>query len=440
MSYRQYLEAEHRINEGLIRRARSEAQEGKRPADPSAKMAEMRRFLDALDHPERGIFAVHVTGTSGKGSVASAVAGVLTEAGFKVGLHVSPYLQVATEKIWLAGQLVSAEEFADLVDWVMPVAAPRVLPETPASIHGMASVAIAIEAFRRHAVDIIVFEAGAGGRFDLSNILDTEVAVVTNVGFDHVVSLGPSLEQIAWHKAGIARPGKPLITGASGSALEVIQREAEAVGATVTVVPRTDGPLAQNAALAREAARRAAGALGRTLSEDTIARGLGRVVLPGRSEVMPCSGPKVVLDGAHNSEKLAVAVETALSEADTGPSVCLFGLLSAKACPETVAPLKGRFDHIVVAEPRVYAKQACPAETTASLLGDIGCKTTVVKDEQRALETAIRLAADDGFVLATGSFYLAGNLRGAWFPKEAVVCERTSFPRGAFRHMPSKSR
>jgi dihydrofolate synthase / folylpolyglutamate synthase len=440
MSYCRYLEAEHRINEGLIRRSRSEAQEGKRPADPDAKMAEMRRFLAALGHPEKGIPAVHVTGTSGKGSVAAAVAGVLTEAGFKVGLHVSPYLQVATEKIWIAGRLVSAEELADLVDWVMPVAAPRVLPETPASIHGMASVAIALEAFRRHAVDIIVFEAGAGGRFDLSNFLDTEVAVVTNVGFDHVVSLGPSLEQIAWHKAGIARPGKPMITGASGASLEVIRREAAAVGAPLNVVPLDEGPLAQNAALAREAARRAAGVLGRPLSEDTISRGLGRIVLPGRSEVMPGPGPRVVLDGAHNSEKLAVAVDAALLEAGAGPRVCLFGLLNAKASPDTVAPLKGRFDHIVVTEPRVYAKQACPAETTAALLAELGCRATVVKDENQALDTARRLATGDGFVLVTGSFYLVGNLRGAWFPRNAVVCERTSFPRQALRHTPSVSR
>ncbi len=429
--YRRYLQAEQRINEGLIRRARSEAREGKRPTDVAAKTAEMGRFLDALGHPEQGIPTVHVTGTSGKGSVCAAVAGILTEAGLTVGLHVSPYLQVATEKIWLGGRLVSGEMFADLVDWVMPVAGPRVHPDTPASIHGMASVAIALEAFRRRTVDVAVFEAGAGGRFDLSNIVDTTVSVVTNVGYDHVVSLGPTLEQIAWHKAGIARPDRPLITGASGAALEVIRREAARVGAPLTLVPSSGGALDHNRAIAAEAATQAAVRLGKPLTAEQIAAGVGRVTLAGRTEIMPGPGPRVVMDGAHNPEKIAVAVEAALSRAPSRPRVCLFGLLGAKASLETVMPLKGRFDHIVVTEPTVYAKKSCPAEVTAALLRHIGYHPHVEPLERPALARALALAAPDGAVLVTGSFYLVGSLRSRWYPKAAVVAARTSFPEPA---------
>jgi dihydrofolate synthase/folylpolyglutamate synthase len=428
MSYSRYLLAEHQINQGLIRRARSEAREGKKPEHLKAKMAEMRSFLEALGNPGQGIPTVHVAGTSGKGSVCAATAGILTEAGLKVGLHVSPYLQAATEKIWIGGELISSDELADLVDWVMPVARPRVHPDTPASVHGMASVAIALEAFQRRKVDVVVFEAGAGGRFDLTNVIDTALSVITNVGTDHVVSLGPSLEQIAWHKAGIARPEVPLITGASGSPLEIIKKEAAAVNAPLIVVPKEDDAFCHNRALAREAAKQTARQLGKQLSEEALDRGAFRVVLPGRSEVMPGPGPRVVLDGAHNPEKLAVAVSAALAKAGEGPKVCLFGLLGAKANQDTAASLKARFDHVVATEPTVYAKQACPPETTAELLRGAGYNPFVEPDEHRALDIAMNLAEEAGTVLVTGSFYLVGNLRNRWFPKKAVVKERTSFP------------
>jgi dihydrofolate synthase/folylpolyglutamate synthase len=310
----------------------------------------------------------------------------------------------------------------------MPVALPRVNPDTPASIHGMASVAIALEAFQRRKVDVIVFEAGAGGRFDLTNVIDTTLSVITNVGYDHVVSLGPSLKQIAWHKAGIARPGVPLITGAAGLPLEIIQKEASAVNAPLFVVAPKDDAFSHNRALAREAAAHTARQLGKRLSEDALDRGAYRVVLAGRSEVMPGTKPRVILDGAHNPEKLAVAVSAALAKAGEGPKVCLFGLLGAKANQDTVASLKGRFDHVVATEPTVYAKQACPLETMAELLRGAGYRPFVEPDEHRALDIAINLAKDTGTVLVTGSFYLVGNLRSRWFPKEAVVLRCTSFP------------
>jgi dihydrofolate synthase/folylpolyglutamate synthase len=195
----------------------------------------------------------------------------------------------------------------------------------------------------------------------------------------------------------------------------------------VTVVPAGDGALAQNTALAREAAIRAADILGRKLSFKTMTDGLKRVVLAGRSEIMPGPDPRVILDGAHNSEKLAVSVETALAKAGAGPRVCVLGLLSVKASVDTVAPLKNRFDQVVVTEPSVYAKRACPAEETASLLRQIGYKPVVERDEPRALDTAIGLAGEQGTVLVTGSFYLVGNLRNRWYPKEAVVLGRSSF-------------
>ncbi len=428
MSYARYLQAERVINEGMIRLGLSLMREEIKPRDPEARMAEMRGFLEECGNPQTGIPAVHVGGTSGKGSVCAAVAGILTEAGLRVGLHVSPYLQSATEKIWVAERFVSSDAFADLVDWVTPVAAPRVNPDTPASIHGMASVAIALEAFRREKVDVMVFEVGCGGRFDLTSFVDTAVAVVTNVGMDHVVSLGPTIENIAWHKAGIARPSAPLVTGATGDALGPIREEASKIGAPLVEVPCKVAGYQHNRGVAEEASRQVARVLGVSLNDEQIARGQDRVKLAGRSETMPGDGPRVVIDGAHNAEKLTVAIDTALAGAGPGPRIGVVGFLGTKAKPELVRPLEGRFDHMIATEPKVYAKTSCPAAETAALLADVGYTATVERDMFAALDAAIHRAGPDGTVLVTGSFYLVGDVRERWFKKESVVVQGTSWP------------
>ena len=428
MSYERYLDAEYKINEGLIRLGLSLERMEAKPKDPTARMAEMRSFLADCGEPQRGIPAIHVGGTSGKGSVASAIAGVLTEAGLKVGLHVSPYLQSATEKIWVGDRFVSSDGFADLVDWIMPVAAPRVHPDTQASIHGMASVAIALEGFRREHVDVMVFEVGCGGRFDLTSFVETQVAVVTNVGLDHVVSLGPTIEDIAWHKAGIARPGIPLVTGATGNALEVIRREAQAVDAVFVEVPPTGDPVEHNQALAVKAASLMANKMGIRLDRKTVTRGLSRVKLAGRFERMPEANGQVFIDGAHNAEKLKVSLAQTFKDGGKGPKIGVLGFIGSKAKPELVQPLAGQFDHVFATEPRVYAKTACPSEQTARLLEQVGLETTVQPDMFAALDSALEMAGDTGTVLVTGSFYLIGDIRERWFPKEKVVMGGTSWP------------
>ena len=428
MSYQHYLSAERLLNEGLIRRSLSFEREGKTPRDPAQKMAAMNAFLEDCDHPERGIPAVHVAGTSGKGSVAAAVAGILHCAGFKVGLHVSPYLQAALEKIWIGGRFISASAFEALVDWVYPIAVRRLHSDTPASVHGMASVIVALEAFRREKVDVMVFEAGCGGRYDLSNVLDTCVGVVTNVGLDHLVSLGPELEQIAWHKAGIAKPGVPLVTGATGIPLAVIADEAKRVGAELIEVPKVADAFAHNRIIAETAAGLTAERLGRPLPAEFDVVRAAAVRMAGRSEVMPTEGPRVILDGAHNPEKLAVAVSSALGKANPGRRVLLFGAIGSHASPEMTAPLSGKFDHIITTEPRVYAKSVNPADETLSLFSGESCPVEAVSSAEVAFDRALRIAGSDGTVLVTGSFYLLAWIRERYYPKTQVVLQRTSFP------------
>ncbi len=427
-TFERYLAAERALNEGLIRLERSMSGDALPPFDPHAKMATMRAFLSDLGHPERGLPCLHVAGTSGKGSVSAAAAGILSRAGLRVGLHVSPYLQAAVEKTWFDGRYVSGDDFADAVEVVLTAAKRYLAPDTPASVHGMASVAVSLLLFQRAKPDIVVFEVGCGGRFDLSAVVETVTAVVTNVGLDHVRTLGPGIEQIAWHKAGVARSGVPLVTGASGVALDVVRAESVLMGAPLTIVERNQDAFAHNLEVAAVAADLAAAAVGRPVDARQDADAARSIVLPGRSEKMPGDGPTVILDGAHNPDKLAAAVEAALAKMGDGEKVCLFGVLGAKVGPTLAAPLAGKFDHFVVTQPSVYGKPESKAADTLRLLGDLGCPVEAISNPDAALNRAVEIAGPNGAVLATGSFYLIGALRERFFAKEQVVLQRTSFP------------
>jgi dihydrofolate synthase/folylpolyglutamate synthase len=435
-AYATYLNAERRINEGLIRLDRSLRQVGGYGPRPEERMDAMRGLLRRLGDPQRGVPAVHVVGTSGKGSVAAAIAGILSAAGLRVGLHVSPYLQAMTEKIWIEGRFVSAEELAGLADAVLPIANQLLEADVPASVHGMASTAMAFEAFRRARVDAVVAEAGCGARYDMTSLVDTEVAVVTNVGADHLDVLGPGLEQVAWHKAGAARHGKPIVVGATGVALDVVRREAASVGATLVELPPSGGAPSHNAALAARAASLFGERLGLEIGAKAVADGRGRVRLACRTEVVQ-EGPRVILDGAHNADKVAVAIDAALALASPGPRIAIVGLLAAKTSADVIRPLAGRFDAIWVTEPRVYGKRPLAVAEAADLLASVGVTALAAADPGDALDAAMASAGRAGTVVVVGSFYLVGELRERWYAKRDVVLQRTSWPRRAADQAPS---
>jgi dihydrofolate synthase/folylpolyglutamate synthase len=427
-AYATYLNAEQRINEGLIRLDRSLGGNAGYGPRPEERMRAMRDFLGRLGDPQRGVPAVHVVGTSGKGSVAAAIAGILSAAGLRVGLHVSPYLQAMTEKIWIAGRFVSAEELGELADAVLPIARAFLASDAPASVHGMASAAMAFEAFRRAGVDAAVVEAGCGARYDLTAFADARVAVVTNVGADHLDVLGPGVEQVAWHKAGAARRGMPIVVGATGPALEVVRREASGVGAAIVELPPEGDALAHNATLAARAAALFGERIGRTVEARHVAEGRSRVRLACRTETVQ-EAPLVILDGAHNADKMSVAVDAALARSTPGRKVAVVGLLASKASAEVVRPLAGRFDEIWVTEPRVHGKRPLGAKDAADLLASAGIPASAAADPNEALDAAMCGAGRDGTVVVLGSFYLVGALRERWHAKRDVVLQRTSWTR-----------
>ncbi len=434
------------------------------------RLARLRRFLAYLGDPQDAFPVVHVAGTSGKGSTSAAVAAILGAGGYRVGLHTSPYLQVATEKLQLDGELIGGEAFAGLVDDLLDAAArwANLQGEAGFPSYGELWTALTTSWFARERVDVAVIEVGAGGRFDPTNVVRPAVAVVTTIGLDHTATLGGTIGEIAWHKAGIIKGGAAVVTGVTDpAALGPIVAEAATTGAplfevapgrTFEVVETARGGTrwrelsgrngdgltyetrlpggvhALNAALAVATVRQLAGR-GFPVVEDAVRDGLRRTRLPGRAEVMLEGGQRcVVLDGAHNPQKLAALVadlNAILGQGAAARPVVVLGALDGKdlgAMVELVAP---RAAALVMTGPRVLGKRgADPADLAAAArFAGFSGQLLVAPDPDRALDVALEAAVGlEAPVLVTGSLYLVGQVRDRWYPDEQVVRQRTPWP------------
>ena len=406
-----------------------------------------RRFMAAIGNPQERFRVVHVTGTSGKGSTATMVANVLGAAGHRTGLVTSPHLQSATERVLVDGRLIAGSAFLNEVQSVLDAGEDWLSAQGELGhlTYGEAMVAVAFSHLARSGVEFAVVEVAAGGRYDLTNVVRSEVAVITTVGRDHLATLGPTLRDVAWHKAGIIDPGAQVVTGiADPDLLAVVAEEARRVGARLLPRDAANGPEAVTGppvAFQRENRRTALAVVealrrnGVAISDEAMARGLATARLPGRFEWLasPDGSPaRVLLDGAHNPEKMAALVRSLpVPRQQTDRPVFVLGLIGSK---DEVAVLKAAVPaagSVVATEPRVLGKSAHPAGRIADTVRAQGFGGEIVEaaDPDAAVNLALEIAARrDVPVVVTGSLYLIGNVRERWFPTAAIVRQRTPWP------------
>lgn len=177
------------------------------PAAYKADLSNTIRLMDLLGHPEKAFKSVHIAGTNGKGSTSHMLAAILQSAGYRTGLYTSPHLLDFRERIRVNGQMISPDTVSDFV------VRHRSAFDTVAPSFFEWTVALAFDYFRQEAVDIAVIETGLGGRLDSTNVITPVLSVITNIGWDHASLLGDSLEKIAGEKAGIIKPGTPVVIG-----------------------------------------------------------------------------------------------------------------------------------------------------------------------------------------------------------------------------------
>jgi dihydrofolate synthase/folylpolyglutamate synthase len=411
-----------------------------------AKLERIREMLKAVGNPQDRYPVVHVTGTSGKGSTAASVATMLTAAGYRAGLHTSPYLQVATEKLQIGPHLIDAGSLAHMAARVLGTAAhlfPLEQAELPFSYAEAWSV-LGYWWFADRDVDVAVVEVGAGGRFDPTNVIDPIVSVITSVGFDHRVTLGPGITDIAWHKAGIIKPGATAVVGElPDAALAVVSKEAQSASVDLIQAYHHEGPRLSFSSSAggfqernAEVATAVASVLmrlGFKISDAAIAEGRISTRLPGRLERMPGTAkPAIWIDGAHNEDKVAALAAEAVDRIGGGAlPVIVVGMLSSKDASGILAKLAPVASSIVTTEPSVSGRDPLAAQELAGAVAASGFAGAVHSEPNpdAAVRFAEVIAKREGApVLVTGSMYLTGQVRRRWFRDPDIVVQRTPWP------------
>lgn len=397
-----------------------------------------RRLLERVGRPDRHCGkVVHVTGTSGKGSVAAMVESALRGAGHRVGLYTSPSLERFTDRIQINRLNVPEERLAALIARLRPEVEALVAEgcEQPTEFEVITTAAFLY--FAEEQVDWLVLEVGLGGRFDSTTVIEGPVVTcITNIGLDHTEWLGPTHERIAWDKAGIIKPATPCVTGTEHpGALEVIRSVALEQDAVLLEVGQGDHRVisfspdgqvvdllgargwyrgVRLSLLGRHQAANAAVALRVLellgLGEEAIRAGLGSVVWPGRLELLQAGGRTVLLDAAHNEAKCQ-ALAVAVSEYLPGRPVNLvLGVLADKdvrAMAQSVLKVAGGVWTVTPESPR-----ALPAEELAEICRELGHGSISVAPSVAAgVDAALAGASPGGVVLITGSFYTIGPAR-----------------------------
>jgi dihydrofolate synthase/folylpolyglutamate synthase len=372
-----------------------------------------RALLEALGRPDRAFRTVLVAGTNGKGSTAAALSSLLARAEVRAGLYTSPHLVRVTERV----RTGDADVPEALLDGALSLVAAVAGPGDRGPTYFEALTVAALEIFRRERVEVAVLEVGIGGRLDATNVVEPEIAVVTNIGLDHLELLGPTLAHVAREKAGIFRRGRPALVGAEGSppeAMAVLHSEAARTGARLTEIPpdaRFDGesPLSgrhqrANLALAIAAARALA-----PLSEETIHAGVRSVRWPGRLQRVERPGKRpLLLDGAHNPEGARALAAYLDEQGLSGRVDLLFGAMADKNVEGIAAPLLARARRVVFAS--VDSPRAVPASELKARLGRADAEAGA--SVAAALGRLDQSREGDAPILVAGSLYLVGDVLG----------------------------
>ena len=376
-----------------------------------------RQLAALAGNPQAALRFIHVAGTNGKGSTCAMLESIYRAAGLRVGLFTSPHLVAFGERIQVNRRLISEDDLARRVAELQPLLADF-SDETHPTFFEVVTV-MALRYFAGKKCDLVIWETGLGGRLDATNIVTPLASVITNVQFDHQEWLGDTLAKIAVEKAGIIKPGVPVVTATDEpEALSVVTETANRLHAPLTVVNRLDSERAAtnaetvsllgdhqrlNASLARAVVRVLQKQI--PVSDEAIRTGLGQVEWAGRLQVLPRANQTILLDGAHNAAG-AAALRVALQKFFSNrPLALILGVLSDKdwlAVCETLAPLAG---HIVLTP--VASERTASPMTLAE-----GCRRanpTAVVAECGSLKEALAATERDPFVLITGSLYLVGE-------------------------------
>ena len=396
----------------------------------------MRALMVELGNPEAKYPIIHVAGTKGKGSVSALCASGLKVAGYKVGLYTSPHLLDFTERIQINSQPVSHQALVDLVEQVKPAVA-----KIPKLTTFEITTALGYLYFAQQKVDAAVIEVGLGGRLDATNVITPKVSVITSLSYDHMAVLGNTLALIAGEKAGIIKPGVPVVSAPQkDEALKVLMRIAKERNAPFTLIGQdiTYRPLShsldgqtlqisnllleipllgihqiENAATAYAALK----ASGLKISDDEIRKGFAEVQWHARFEVVR-RDPPVIFDSAHNGDSFVRLCQALDDYFPKKPVYLIFGASEDKNIPGMFAEIKPKIKKMFVT--RADHPRALEPEKIIELARQAEIPNEAAASVEAAFARALDLSEKDGsIVLSAGSMFVTAEVMKAWKKREA---------------------
>ena len=397
----------------------------------------MNLLMELLGNPQRDIPAIHITGTNGKGSTSRMLVELIGATGLDVGSYNSPHIDRVNDRITIANEPLDDEsmtlalsEIAEVEPWVIEATG-----QPPSYFEVLC--AAAYNWFAATAVDVNIIEVGMGGRWDATNVIDAQVAVITNIGSDHLEIIGPTLTDVAKEKAGIISNDTHVICGetspdlidviANGPHRELWQRHIDfdvnedhlAVGGRLVdfstpyghhneiFLPVNGAHQSRNASTAVAAAE---AFFGQQLNPDLISEAFAQLTLPARFEIVQ-RHPTVIIDGAHNPPAASVVSETLFHDFATEERpVLVIGANRPRDPLQLLNALNGEQYSKIIATAADWAR-AVPANELGKALESNSTAVEVVPQVSDAVARAIEIAGENGIVLITGSLYVASEAR-----------------------------
>ena len=407
-----------------------------------------KEFMNLLGNPQEAIPTIHIAGTSGKGSVAYTLSNIIQSTGHSVGLVVSPHVYDIRERMQVNNAYISKEEFVDQLNELIPI-----IDKMDKSAYGRptyyeVNLALAFSIFQKKELDFVVLETGIGGLYDSTNIIERQdkISVITSLGIDHTEILGNTIEEIAAQKAGIINSYSTAVALEPEPAAKlVIQSVAAENNATLNFVKNSscqyegansEGigfsllennnkthynlPLfgkyqAENAALAINVLQLLSKRYDFSFSSKELQNGLNNIRIPARTELRTINNRQVIIDSAHNPQKIS-AFFSMLKEANLPEnSVVIFASKKGKNSKEELQEIKKYCNNIVITgffkdEPAQFIRSESPAILASQAL-ELGFKVLAVSDYPiQAFNSAVSLSRENQPIIITGSMYMIGEL------------------------------
>lgn len=401
-------------------------------------LVRMKRLMDLMDNPHLKYPTIHVTGTKGKGSICAMVASILKESGLKVGLYTSPHLQEYTERIKVNDEEISKDDFIKILNSMIPII-EKVEDLSTFEI----TTAMAFQYFLACSVDVAVIEVGLGGRLDATNIVHPIVSIISSISKDHVKILGGTLKKIATEKAGIIKPGVPVVISKQKPHVETLLRNiAIKIGSQPYYVPKTlsYNYLAQNLkgqeiqimnldngsfriqipllgihqiqnALTAYLAIKIIARDNFTISIQDIQRGFQKVKWPGRFEILS-ENPMLVIDSAHNTDSMKHLVTSIKNIFPGKQLITIFGASEDKDIKGMLKILLPECK-ILIASQSTHPR-AMTADKICKIASQLNRNAKSIPSIEKALEQAIDQFNEKSIIIVTGSIFMAAAVRELW--------------------------